>query len=100
MAHKPYDPGDPTSVGLVKLKHYTFDSLALESGEVFGPVTIAYETYGRLNDEKTNGILIFHALTGDAHAAGYHTPQDQDPGWWDDMIGPGKAFDTNKYFVI
>ncbi len=100
MAHKPYDPQDPTSVGLVKRKYFTFDSMTLESGDVFGPVTVAYETYGRLNEDKSNAILICHALTGDAHAAGYHTPSDQDPGWWDDMIGPGKGFDTNKYFVF
>ena len=63
------------------------------------PVTLAYETYGQLNSTKSNAVLICHALTGDAHAAGWH-PGDKDPGWWDNMIGPGKAFDTDKYFVI
>jgi len=71
----------------------------LESGEKFGPVTIAYETYGRLNARSSNAILITHALSGDAHAAGFHQG-DKEPGWWNDMIGPAKAFDTDKYFII
>lgn len=75
------------------------DEFALESGESFGPVTIAYETYGTLNHDKSNAILVLHAFSGDAHAAGYHEG-DTKPGWWDDMIGPGKAFDTDAYFVI
>jgi homoserine O-acetyltransferase len=64
-----------------------------------GPVTLAYETYGALNRDKTNAILVAHALSGDAHAAGFHEG-DSAPGWWDVMIGPGKAFDTDRYFVI
>jgi len=87
------------SVGLVKTQEFTFDSLKLESGEKFGPVTLAFETYGVLNKEKTNAVLIVHALSGDAHAAGVHAGQDN-PGWWDEFIGPGKAFDTDKYFII
>ncbi|MFA6358088.1 MAG: homoserine O-acetyltransferase [Candidatus Omnitrophota bacterium] len=87
------------SVGIVKTKNFTFDSLKLENGEKFGPVTLAYETYGVLNPEKTNAILIVHALTGDAHAAGVHEGKDNF-GWWDNFIGPGKAFDTDKYFII
>ena len=86
-------------VGVVETKYFTFDALTLENGEKFGPVTIAYETYGELNEDRSNAILILHALSGDAHAAGVHVGQN-DPGWWDSMIGPGKAFDTNKYFVI
>jgi homoserine O-acetyltransferase len=62
-------------------------------------VTIAYETYGELNSARSNAILIAHAFSGDAHAAFYHEG-DSRPGWWDSMIGPGKAFDTNRYFVI
>lgn len=92
------------SVGIVKTKYFKFaeppNELVLSSGERLGPITIAYETYGRLNENKTNAILIFHALSGDAHAAGYHSLDDSKPGWWDIMIGPGKPFDTNKYFVI
>jgi homoserine O-acetyltransferase len=90
-------------VGVVETKYFHFASppieLILESGEKLGPVTVAYETYGRLNDQRSNAILILHALSGDAHAAGFHKG-DEKPGWWDDMIGPGKAFDTDKYFMI
>ncbi len=74
-------------------------SLKLECGKTLGPVTLAYETYGTLNADKSNAILVCHALSGDAHAAGVHEGEDN-PGWWEDMIGPGKAFDTNRYFVI
>ena len=87
------------SVGTVKTQTFTFDSFKLESGEKFGPVILAYETYGVLNKDKSNAILITHALSGDAHAAGVHEGQDN-PGWWDEFIGPAKAFDTDKYFVI
>ncbi|MFA7705644.1 MAG: homoserine O-acetyltransferase [Candidatus Omnitrophota bacterium] len=87
------------SLGIVKGQTFTFDSLKLENGERFGPVTLAYETYGILNKDKSNAILITHALSGDAHAAGVHEGED-DPGWWDDFVGPAKAFDTDKYFVI
>ncbi len=91
------------SIGKVETSIYRFaDSsqiLVLENGDRLGPVMLAYETYGTLNPEKTNAILIAHALTGDAHVAGYHSG-DKNPGWWDDMVGPGKAFDTNKYFII
>jgi len=92
------------SVGIVQTKYYTFahppDELVLESGEKLGPITIAYETYGQLNQKKSNAVLILHALSGDAHVAGYNSPNDKKPGWWDFMVGPGRPFDTNKYFVI
>jgi homoserine O-acetyltransferase len=91
------------SVGVVETKYFHFalspNELTLESGEKLGPITVAYETYGKLNDQRSNAILILHALSGDAHAAGFHKG-DEKPGWWDDMVGPEKAFDTNKYFVI
>jgi len=87
------------SVGIVKTQVFTFDSFKLESGEKLGPVSLAYETYGVLNKEKSNAILITHALSGDAHAAGVHEGEDN-PGWWDEFIGPQKAFDTDRYFVI
>jgi len=94
---------DTNSVGIVEPQYFTFaeppDKLLLESGRTLGPVTLAYETYGVLNADKSNAILVCHALSGDAHAAGFHAGEDA-PGWWDDMIGPGKAFDTNRYFVI
>ena len=86
-------------IGVVESKIFTFDSLKLESDEKLGPVTLAYETYGSLNQEKTNAVLITHALSGDAHAAGVHEGEDN-PGWWDDFIGPGKAFDTDRYFIV
>lgn len=92
---------DIHSVGLTQTMYFTIqDKIKLESGVQFGPVQVAYETYGVLNEKKDNAILLLHALTGDAHAAGYHNEEDKKPGWWDDMVGPGKAFDTNKYFVI
>ena len=90
-------------LGLVETKQFTFaqspHELKLKSGQKLGPITLAYETYGKLNAEKSNAILVFHALTGDAHAAGWHEGH-KTPGWWDEMIGPGKGFDTDKYFVI
>jgi homoserine O-acetyltransferase len=86
-------------LGLVETRYFTFKGLVLESGEWLGPVTLAYETYGELNPDMSNAILVLHALSGNAHAAGRH--QDgKEPGWWDSMIGPGKAFDTNQYFVV
>ncbi len=88
------------SIGIVQTQYFTLnEELILESGEKLFPVTLAYETYGALNTTKSNAILVLHALSGDAHAAGFHEG-DKNPGWWDDMIGPGKAFDTNKYFII
>lgn len=92
------------SVGIVETQYYTFAEppyqLELECGRKLGPITLAYETYGKLNAGKSNAILVIHALTGDAHAAGRHSPSDRKPGWWDNMIGPDKAFDTDRYFVI
>ncbi len=89
------------SVGIVETKYFSFEEkIRLENGLDFGPVTVAYETYGNLNENKDNAILVLHALSGDAHAAGYHSPEDKKPGWWDGIIGPGKALDTDKYFVI
>ena len=74
--------------------------LRLDCGKTLGPIDVAYETYGRLNEAHDNAVLICHALSGDAHVAGYHKPDDKNPGWWDIMVGPGKGIDTNKYFVI
>lgn len=88
------------SVGLVKTDIFTIEQFEFRSGKTVSPVTIAYETYGTLNSEKSNAILIVHALSGSAHAAGYYSENDAHPGWWDLYIGPGKPFDTDKYFVI
>jgi homoserine O-acetyltransferase len=84
---------------IVESQLVRFDSLALDCGVTLSPVEVAYETYGELNEAKSNAILILHAFSGDAHAAGV-SHEDGKPGWWDNMIGPGKGFDTNKYFVI
>lgn len=93
-----------SSVGYVQTKYFTFadppDQLKLISGQKLGPITIAYETCGTLNKDRSNAILILHALSGNAHAAGYYSPDDKYPGWWDNYIGPGKPFDTDKYFII
>ena len=74
--------------------------LVLESGEQLSPVHVAYETYGTLNENGTNAILICHALTANAHAAGKNSAIDKTSGWWDPLIGPGRAFDTDRYFVV
>jgi homoserine O-acetyltransferase len=96
---------DDTSPGVVETRYFRFaeresDRLLLDSGRRFGPVTVAFETYGRLNRDASNAVLVCHALSGDAHAAGYRDRKGNDPGWWNDAIGPGKAFDTDRYFVI
>ena len=92
------------SVGLVERQYFSFaespNEMVLENGERLGPITIAYETYGKLNTNADNAILITHALSGDAHVAGYHSENDDKPGWWDFMVGSGKPFDTDKYFII
>ena len=91
------------SVGIVETKYFTFaespHEFRLESGRTLGPITLAYETYGQLNADKSNVILVMHAFSGNAHAAGI-SQGDQDQPWWDFMIGPGKALDTEKYFVV
>ncbi|HEY5616221.1 MAG TPA: homoserine O-acetyltransferase [Bacteroidota bacterium] len=76
------------------------DPLTLDCGATLAPISVVYETYGTLNGEGTNAVLICHALTANAHAAGYNFPDDKTSGWWDGLIGPGKAFDTDKYFVV
>ena len=92
------------SVGLVTPHDHAFahppDALKLDSGKRLGPITVRYETYGTLNEARSNAILVFHALSGSHHAAGYHSLDDKRPGWWDDMIGPGKGFDTSRFFII
>ena len=89
------------SVGLVETQHKIFKQpLALDCGRSLPEFTLAYETYGELNSEKSNAVLICHALSGDQHAAGYHTMEDRKPGWWDNCIGPGKPFDTNRFFIV
>ena len=112
----------PGSAGLAVTRYYRFaappEAMQLESGARLGPITLAYETYGELAPDGGNAILALHALSGDAHAAGWSVDPDAPSavdgvgadekgisargglGWWDGMIGPGKAFDTTRYFVI
>src|SRR5207248_2498463 len=79
---------------------HTFDSLPLQRGGQLGPVTLAYETWGSLNAQGDNAILITHALTGNSHAHDSHYPDDPKVAWWNPLIGPGRPFDTSRYFVI
>lgn len=97
----------PRSVGMVRTQCVTLFSppnpLVLTNSRQLGPITVAYETYGQLSARRDNAIFICHALTGDAHAAGYRSDDDlaaRKAGWWDGFIGPGKGLDTDKYFVI
>ena len=76
------------------------EPLLLDCGRSLNNVNLRYETYGKLNEAKNNAILVFHALSGDAHICGYHSENDAKPGWWSDMVGPGKYIDTDRYFVI
>ena len=89
------------SVGLVERRYQTWqEPLQLESGVTLAPITLAYEMYGDLDPARGNAILILHALSGDSHVAGRLHPEDRKPGWWDTMVGPGRAFDTERYCVI
>ena len=89
------------SVGLVSPQTLHIDTpITLESGRTLPVYDLVYETYGELNQDASNAILICHALSGDHHVAGYYTMEDKKPGWWDNVIGPGKAIDTNHFFVV
>lgn len=92
---------ESNSVGIVKAQvaHFT-QPLTLKSGAVLPQYHLTYETYGELNAAKTNAVLICHALSGNHHVAGRYSADDKYPGWWDNLIGPGKPLDTNKFFVI
>ena len=95
------DKIDNNSIGIVKSNTVAIkQSLKLDCGKTLNDFSLIYETYGRLNSEKSNAILICHALSGDHHAAGYYSDEDKKPGWWDSCIGPGKPFDTNKFFIV
>jgi homoserine O-acetyltransferase len=95
------DSTSPDSVGIVTPESYHFDTpLELRSGKTLRAFDLMVETYGELNEARSNAVLVCHALSGDHHAAGYHSPDDDKPGWWDSCIGPGKAIDTNKFFVV
>lgn len=96
----------PASNSIVEKRYHRFadppEPMVLESGARLGPVTVAYETWGRLNEGRDNAILVAHAFSGDSHAAGRYPGETEDdkPGWWDFLIGPGKGIDTDRYFVV
>ena len=86
---------------IVQTEYFRYPGrLALQSGAALDGFTLAFETYGRLNAERSNAILICHAWSGDAHVAGRYATGEDKPGWWDDAVGPGKAFDTNRFFIV
>ncbi|SCB78820.1 MULTISPECIES: homoserine O-succinyltransferase MetX [Snodgrassella] len=89
------------SIGIVTPQKWSFSSpLTLQNGCVLPQFELMVETYGTLNADKTNAVLICHALSGNHHIAGYHSSNDKHPGWWDNMVGPGKPVDTNRFFVV
>ena len=89
------------SVGIVASQTAYFNTpLLLKNGKLLPQFDLVYETYGNLNADKSNGVLICHALSGNHHAAGKYSPTDKNAGWWDNLIGPDKPLDTNKFFVI
>lgn len=95
---------DARSIGIVNTQFATLfeppHELPLVCGAKLGPIRVAYETYGELSAARDNAIFVCHALTGDAHVAGLHSESSRKPGWWDELVGPGKGLDTNRYFVI
>ena len=89
------------SIGIVAPQLARFDDpLVLQSGAVLPSHELVYETYGELNEARSNAVLICHALSGHHHAAGYHSAEDRKPGWWETCIGPGKPIDTNRFHVV
>lgn len=99
MSEAPY--ARPDSVGIVEPKHVKFDHpYELQCGEVLTSFELVYETYGELNADRSNAVLICHALSGHHHAAGFHSEEETRPGWWDNCIGPGKPIDTNRFHVV
>lgn len=92
---------EPGEVGLVEPRDFTSaEPFACDDGRILPAFTLRYETYGRLNPARDNAVLVCHALSGDHHCAGIHSLSDKKPGWWNNLIGPGKAVDTNHHFVV
>jgi len=92
---------DPSSVGAVAAKRARFaEPLRLKSGAVLPEFELAYETYGELNAERSNAVLVCHALNASHHVAGFYADQPDNVGWWDNMVGPGKPLDTGRFFVV
>ncbi len=95
------EPFPTDSVGLVTPTSHLFEQpILLDCGHTLPSYTLTYETYGKLNADRSNALLICHALSGDHHAAGFHSVEDKKPGWWDSCIGPGKPFDTDRFFIV
>ena len=91
----------PGEVGLVQPRDFNYSHpFAFKNGRVLPGFTLRYETYGSLNPACDNAVLICHALSGDHHCAGWHSPDERKPGWWNNFIGPGKAVDTRRFFVV
>ena len=89
------------SIGIVAAQTAHFnDPLILKSGEILPHYSLVYETYGTLNASKTNAVIVCHALSGNHHVAGKYAESDKNAGWWDNLIGPNRPLDTNKFFVI
>ena len=92
---------EENSIGLVQSQTAEFtEPLHLESEGVLNSYSLVYETYGTLNDNKSNAILICHALSSDHHAAGKYKADDTHYGWWENLIGPGKPIDTNRFYIV
>ena len=101
MGNEAQESGTARSVGIVVPETFHHDDrFDLRCGETLDGFDLVYETYGALNARRSNAVLICHALSGNHHAAGYHAETDTKPGWWDTCIGPGKAVDTNRFFVV
>ena len=95
------DTNNDIGIGIVKSSTVNLEGpISLESGSTLEAVDVAYETYGELNEQGDNAILLCHALSGNHHAAGRYSQDDKKLGWWDTLVGPRKAFDTNKFFVV
>lgn len=100
-AENRFSNSDSGDVGLVEAKDFVSEeSFTFENGASLNSWQLRYETYGHLNAEKNNAILVCHALSGDHHCAGVHTLHDRKTGWWDSIVGPGKPLDTTRYFVV
>jgi homoserine O-acetyltransferase len=94
-------PHDPSSAGAVHAQKATFDApLRLKSGAQLPSFELAYETYGELNAARSNAVLVCHALNASHHVAGYYAEDKANTGWWDNLVGPGKPLDTNRFFVV
>lgn len=94
-------PAEPGEVGLIEPRDFTYSApFTCDDGRILPGFTLRYETYGRLNPAADNAVLVCHALSGDHHCAGIHSLSDRKPGWWNNLIGPGKAVDTNHHFVV